>query len=124
MGRTERLVAPRPLTLFHQPVKSLYPYAFGNASKHRAAAYAVVEQRSGTTQGLVCSKSRGAKKNLTIPRLELVAGHMAANIVANVEKAIGADRVTSLYCTLDSTVALYLKNGHVKESTGNSWLIA
>ena len=124
MGRTERLVVPRPLTPFHQPVKSLYPHLFGNASKHGAAAYAVVEQTSGTTQGLVCSRSRVAKKNLTIPRLELVTGHMAANLVANIEKAIGADRVTSLYYWLDLTVALYWKNDHVKESTENSWLIA
>ena len=78
------LEVPRLLTPFHQPVKSLYLHAFDDASKDgiAAAVYAVVEQPSGTTQGIVCSKSHVAKKNLTIPRLELVAEHMAANLVA------------------------------------------
>jgi hypothetical protein len=73
--------------------------------------YAVIEQENGTTQGLVCSKSRIAKRNLTIPRLELVSGHMAANLVTNVETAIGNEKVTSVHCWLDSTVALYWING-------------
>ena len=110
----EWLEVPRPLTPFHQPVKSLCLHAFGDASKDgiAAAVYAVVEQASGTTQGIaVCSKSRVAKKNLTMPRLELVAGHMAANLVANVEQAIGAEKVKSVHCWLDSTVAMYWMNG-------------
>jgi hypothetical protein len=76
-----------------------------------AAVYAVIEQEYGTTQGLVCSKSRIAKRNLAIPRLELVSGHMAANLVTNVETAIGNEKVTSVHCWLDSTVALYWING-------------
>ena len=52
------------------------------------------------------SKSRIAKRNLTIPRLELVSGHMAANLVTNVDTAIGNEKVTS-----DSTDALYWING-------------
>ena len=94
-------------------MKSLYLHAFGDASKDgiAAAVYAVVEQASGTTQGIVCSKSRVAKKNLTIPRLELVAGHMVANLVANVEQAIGAEKVKSVHSWLDSTVAMYWING-------------
>ena len=36
---------------------------------------------SGVNQGLVAASSRLAKKNLTIPRLEFIAGHMAANLV-------------------------------------------
>jgi transposase InsO family protein len=109
----ERIEVPRPLTPFHQPVTTLHLHAFGDASKDgvAAAVYAVVEQASGTTQGLVCSKSRLAKKNLTIPRLELVAGHMAANLVANVENAIGRKKVASMHCWLDSMVALYWING-------------
>ena len=39
--------------------------------------YAVVFQESGTTQGLVSAKARLAKKDLTIPCLELVSAHMA-----------------------------------------------
>lgn len=70
------------------------------------AIYAVTKQESGTTQRLVCAKSRLAKRNLTIPRLELVAGHMAVNLVANVRAALG-NYPTKVHCWLDSTVALY-----------------
>ena len=52
------------------------------------AAYAVTHQPSGVSQRLVTAKLRLAKKGLTIPRLELVAGHMAANRVSNVRDAL------------------------------------
>jgi hypothetical protein len=52
------------------------------------------------------SKSRIAKRNLTIPRLQLVSGHMAGNLVTNVDTAIGNEKVTSVHCWLDSTVVL------------------
>ena len=65
----------------------------------------------GTTQGLLCSKSCLSKKNLTIPRLELVAGHMAVNLGTNIEAAIGVEKVMEVRCWLDSTLALYWING-------------
>lgn len=37
----------------------------------------VVSQETGTTQGLITSKSRLSQKNPTIPRFQLVASHMA-----------------------------------------------
>ena len=42
----------------------------------------------GISQGHVTAKSRLAKKGLTIPRLELVSGHMAANLVDNFKEAL------------------------------------
>jgi len=39
-------------------------------------------------KGSIAAKSRLAKKNLTIPRLELVSAHMAANLVENVRTAL------------------------------------
>ena len=53
-----------------------------------AVVYAVVHQPSVTIQGLVVSKSRFCKKNLTIPRLELVSAHMASNLIENVKAAL------------------------------------
>ena len=96
-----------------QPIKAVTLHAFGDASKKgvSTAVYAVVEQDQATTRGLVCAKARLAKQNLTIPRLELVAGHMAVNLVTNVETAIGVEKVTEVHCWLDSTVALYWING-------------
>ena len=68
--------------------------------------YAVIHQVQGITQQLVCAKSRLAKKNLTIPRLELVTGHMAVNFVTNVQVAFNVLPLEA-HCWLDSTVALY-----------------
>ncbi|CAB4007533.1 Hypothetical predicted protein [Paramuricea clavata] len=69
----ERYTVPRTLAPNQQPILSVSLHAFGDASKDgvAAAVYAVIEQEHGITQGLVCSKSRIAKRNLTIPRLEL-----------------------------------------------------
>ena len=104
---------PRSLAPYQQPITTITLHAFGDASKTGVAAtvYAVVEQSEGTTQGLVCAKSRLAKRNLTIPRLELVAGHTAVNLVTNVERAIDRDRVKAVHCWVDSTVALYWIKG-------------
>ena len=104
---------PRSLAPHQEPVSAVTLHAFGDASKVGVSAvvYAVVEQAHGTTQGLVCSKSRLAKRNLSIPRLELVAGHMAVNLLTNVEKEIDQSVVSSVHCWSDSTVALYWING-------------
>ena len=104
----------RSLTSHHEPIQEVQLHAFGDASGRGvcAAVYAVVTQASGVTQGLVTAKSRLAKKGLTIPRLELVAGHMAVNLAANVRGALqGFTLAKNIQCWLDSTVALHWLNG-------------
>ena len=112
-GLPPRYEIPRSLAPHQEPISTITLHAFGDASKVGVSAvvYAVVEQEHGTTQGLVCSKSRLAKRNLSIPRLELVAGHMAVNLLSNVANEIDRRVVSSTYCWLDSTVALYWING-------------
>ena len=39
-------------------------------------------------QGLIASKSILSKKDITIPRLELIAAHMAANLATNIKAAL------------------------------------
>ena len=82
---TQRSLAP-----FHEQVDSLELHAFGDASINGvgAAVYSVVRQKSGVTQTLVTAKARLAKKDLTIPRSELVSAHMATNLVMNVKNAL------------------------------------
>ena len=75
------------------------------------AVYAVVEQADGVTQNIVAAKSRLAKRGLTIPRLELVAAHMATNLIVNVQRALVQFVAAELHCWLDSTVALYWIKG-------------
>ena len=96
----KRTIAP-----FREAINSIQLHSFGDASSKGvcAAVYAVVNQESGTTQGLVTSKSRLSKKSLTIPRLELVAGHMAVNLAVNVRDTL-QDCNPVVYCWLDSTV--------------------
>ena len=48
-------------------------------------AYAVVNQQIIFGQNLITSKSRLARKNLSIPPLRLVAAHMSANLAENLK---------------------------------------
>ena len=107
------ITVPRTLAPIFHPITAVTLHSFGDASKVgvSAAVYAVVQQEDNRTQGLVCSKSRLAKKNLSIPRLELVAAHMASNLVSNVERSIDKVKVSSVHCWSDSTVTLYWLNG-------------
>ena len=73
----------RCLVGYTEDIKAIDLHAFGDASGKGVSSvvYAVTEQQSGINQGIVASKSRLAKKGLTIPRLELVAGHMSTNLL-------------------------------------------
>jgi hypothetical protein len=108
-----RVSTRRSVATYREPVDAVELHAFGDASGRgvATAVYAVVSQTSGVTQGLIAAKSRLAKQGLTIPRLELVAGHMAANAVDNVRRALEGFPVTATYCWLDSTVALHWIRG-------------
>ena len=68
-----------PLIKHQEEIEAIDLHAFGDASSKGVSTvvYAVKQQTSGGNQGLVLAKSRLAKKGLTIPRLELVAGHMS-----------------------------------------------
>lgn len=110
----DHVAVPRSIPTFQEDIESIALHAFGDASGKGVAAvvYAVVKQPSGTTQGLVAAKARLAKQGLTIPRLELVSAHMAANLVHNVEQALVGFPVQQTYGWLDSTVALqWIKGG-------------
>ena len=84
-------------------------HSFGDGSKLRvgAAVYAVVTQGLGTTQRLVAAQESLAKGGLSIPCLELVAGHMATNLLTNVRNALEGLPISNVYGWLDSTVALH-----------------
>ena len=105
----EQLTVPRSLAVHQEEVQSIELHAFGDASGKGVAAvvYAVVVQELGVNQGLVAAQVRLAKKGLTIPRLELVSGYMAVNLLTNVTEALKGFLLTGKYCWLDSTVALY-----------------
>jgi hypothetical protein len=114
------LSTTRPVVPHQEPVQSVELHAFGDASMDGVGAvvYSVVRQQSGITTTLVASKSRLAKKSLTVPRLELVSAHMSTNLVINVRNALVELPEPDIYGWLDSTVALH---SWATANTSNLW---
>ena len=110
----QQINCPRALTSAQQPIENIELHAFGDASGKgvAAAVYAVVKQPTSVNQGLVTAKARLAKQGLTIPHRELVSGHMAVNLLSNVQDALQGFPVSSLHCWLDSSVALHWIRGN------------
>lgn len=103
------------LPRFKEPAEGLVLHAFGGKSGSgiSAAVYAVITQASGVTKGLIAAKYRLAKKNLTIPWLELASAHMAANLVDNV-KTLEGYPIKSVHGWSDSTDILHwIKGGGI-----------
>ena len=123
MSLPKEVEVPRALVLAREPIEAIALHAFGDASCQgvATAVYAVVQQESGVRQGLVAAKARLAKQGLTIPRLELVSGHMAANLLTNVHDALSGFPIVSQHAWLDSSVALHwIKGaGEYKQFVGN-----
>ena len=78
-------------------------------------------QHSRLSQGLVTAKARLAEQGLMIPRLELVSGHMAVNLITDIKNTLEGLHVSQLYCWLDSTVMLHWirGNGSYKQFVAN-----
>ena len=72
------------------------------------SVYAVIKQSSAINQGLVIAKARLARQGLTIPRRELVSGHMVVNLLTNVhhETQQGLSGSTSKECGVGSPAFL------------------
>ena len=103
------LHVPRALVIAEEQIEEISLNAFADTRGRGVAAVvsAVVKQGSYITQGLVAARSRPAKQGLTIPRLELVSGHITVNLVKNVSDALAGLPVTSMTAWLDSSVALH-----------------
>ena len=88
----------RSLVGYEEEIEAIDLHAFGDASGKGVSSvvYAVTEQQSG--------KSRLAKKGLTIPGLELVAGNKSTNLMGF--------PVRNTFSWLDSTIALYWIKGN------------
>ena len=93
-----KIVVPRAFRLQHEKIEAIDFHVFSDASiiGTAVALYAAIYKSSGTSQGKFAAKSRLSKKNRTIPRLELVAMHMAANLCK--EEGIG-----SCSCSVDKS---------------------
>ena len=78
---------PRSISLKQESVTRVDLQVSGDVSVlgYCAAAYVVVYQSLRVNQGLIASKSRLSERDMTIPRLELIAVHMA-NIFLTLRK--------------------------------------
>ena len=100
---------PRSVATFIGEIEAVHLHLFADASNLAccAAAVAVVEHEAGVTKGLLTSKSWISKRSTSIARLELVSGHMAANMAKNLHSALRRWPIRSTTIWMDSTVALY-----------------
>ena len=107
----------RPLAPYRESIKHVDLHLFTDASKIGTAAvvYTIVTQASGVTQALAAAKSRLSKK-ATIPRLELTAALLGANLLNNVRdvlQKIGTGvPIRRAIGWSDSTTALHWISGH------------
>ena len=94
----------RALTCVQEPIEKMELHEFGDASGKGVAAaeYAVVKPPSALNQVLLTARARLARQGLTIPRRELVFGHMSVNVLSNVQDALQGFPVSSLHCWMDS----------------------
>ena len=100
---------PRSIPMHNEKIQSVTLHVFADTSSKGvcAAVYAVLDQLKEKSQGLLTSKSRASKKNLTIPRLELTAAHMATNLLSNAKIALRKYPVSNCYRWSDSTTVLF-----------------
>ena len=86
MKQLRNVKVPRSLIKDCRKVKSVRIHQFADASNLvcSTVTIAVVEQGTDKVKGLLTSKSRIAKRNTSLPRLELIGGQMAASMAKNV----------------------------------------
>ena len=78
-GLNIKIGIPRSISI-RKTIKNIDIHLFSDVSINGVCtvAYAVIYQPNKISQGLITSKSRLSKRNLTIPRLELIAAQMSA----------------------------------------------
>ena len=107
-GRNIKIEIPRSIRM-RETITNIDIHLFGDASINGVCtiAYAVIYQPNKIGLDLITSKSRLAKINLTIPRLELIAAQMSANLSQNIKNALNNQNVRNFYAWSDSTVVLH-----------------
>ncbi|XP_028513627.1 uncharacterized protein LOC114574649 [Exaiptasia diaphana] len=100
---------PRSIPQGVNNITGVHLNLFGDASKTvcSTVAIAVIEHSTGVFKGMLTSKSTILKQNTTIPRLELISGHMAANMAKNINTALQRWPIKSITIWMDSMTGLY-----------------
>ena len=108
-SQLRNVTVPRSVAREVGKIERVHLHVFADASNTAcsSATIAVVEHSTGVVKGLLTSKSRISKRNTTIARLELVSGHMAANMARNLLAALRQWPITSVNVWMNSMVAIF-----------------
>ena len=103
-----QLTMPRAIPREIGVIVELILHRFADVSfqGYRAVIYAVVEQLGRISQGFLVSKAMLAKRDLTIPRLELVSCHIVSNLLHNTLNVVTHLRIAGVFAWTDFTVCL------------------
>ena len=85
---------------------AIHRFSDANLNGVYIVAYAVIYRSSNISQVLIASKSKLAKRNLTIPRLELIVAQMSANLSQNIKKSLNNQSVRNFCPWPESAVIL------------------
>ena len=113
-GLEECPVLSVPRSVVNTDVTNIVLYGFSDASKLAvsAAIYALVFHKVvPVCQNLLVAKSRIAPRELSIPRLELIAKHTLSKLMNHVTKVLQGRPVKEYHCWVDSTAVLYCIKG-------------
>ena len=107
-GLNIKIETPRSISI-RETITNTDIHLFSDASINEVCTvpYAVIYQPNEISQGLITSKSKLTKRNLTIPRLELITSQMFANLSQNIKNALNHQNVRNFYAWSDSTVVLH-----------------
>ena len=122
IGLNIKIEIPRSISI-RETITNIFIQLFSDASINGVCtvAYAVMYQPNKISQGLITNKSRLAKRNLTIPRLELITAQMSAILSQSIKNALNNLNVRNFYAWLDSTVVLHcLKDKRIQSFRGHS----
>lgn len=99
---------PKSIPLFDNTIKSVGLQVFWNTSKTivSAAVSTIVKQTEGSSQELLDSNSHLPKKDLSVPKLDLAAADMTANILENKRAALHRHQIKSCYGWSESMTVL------------------
>ncbi len=100
---------PRSLIKDCRKVKAVHIHQFADASEIACSTVtiAIIDHGTSRVMGLLTSKSRIAKRNTSLPRLELIGGHMSANMIRNLCQALHALPIVSITSWMDNMSALF-----------------
>ena len=104
-----------PHSVVSKDVRRIDLHGFADASKLAvsAAVYALVFHHVAPVhQSLLVAKSRIAPKQLSIPRLELIAAHTLSKLMNHVKEVMEGQVVEEYHCWVDSITVLYWIKGH------------